>query len=263
MFATAAFFRAQGIHISIESDSPPRTALGGSSVAAVALVRAFMEIRRRNGLRAVVDGRPIALLAHAIEESVAGVPCGYQDQLAAVFGGANVWRWLVLPPGRVFRREVLIPARGLRGLGPHLLVAYVGVPHESRDINGQWVRQFVAGKQRAEWAEIVACTRRFAELLRRRDFSAAAAVMNRELDIRQRMTPRVLDPLGRRLAAAARRQGCGARFTGSGGGGCLWAIGEADAVAHLKPLWQQILAGRRGARLLDAAVAREGLKNIT
>ena len=260
MFATAAFFHAQGIHIFIESDSPPRSALGGSSAAAVALVRALMEIRQREGLAALVGGRSIALMAHAIEESVAGVPCGYQDQLAAVFGGVNAWHWLALPPEQVFRREVLIPRRGLRGLEPHLLVAYVGVPHESRDINGQWVQQFVFGKYRAEWAEIVACTRRFADLLRRRDYSAAAAVMNRELDLRQRMTPNVLDHLGRKLTAAARRQGCSARFTGAGGGGCLWAIGEAGAVARLKPLWQQVLAERREAHLLDAGVAGEGLR---
>jgi D-glycero-alpha-D-manno-heptose-7-phosphate kinase len=260
MFATAAFFHAQGIHIRIESASPPRSALGGSSAAAVALVRALMEVRQRDGLAAFVDCRSIALIAHAIEESVAGVPCGYQDQLAAVFGGVHAWQWLALPPKQIFRREVLIPRRGLRALEPHLLAAYVGVPHESRDINGQWVQQFVSGKYRTEWAEIVACTRRFAEVLRRGDYAAAAAAMARELDIRQRMTPNVLDRLGCKLAAAARRQGCSARFTGAGGGGCLWAIGEADAVARVKPLWRRILSERREAHLLDVTVARQGLR---
>jgi D-glycero-alpha-D-manno-heptose-7-phosphate kinase len=122
------------------------------------------------------------------------------------------------------------------------------------------VQQFVAGKYRTEWAEIIACTRRFARLLRRGDYSAAAAVMNRETDIRKRMTPDVVDHLGRSLTAAARRQGCGARFTGAGGGGCLWTIGEADAVADLKPLWRQMMAERREARLLEAKVAGQGLR---
>lgn len=260
MFATAAFFHAQGVHIHIESDSPPRSALGGSSAAGVALVRAFMETRLRDGLVAPADGRSIALVAHAIEESVAGVPCGYQDQLAAVFGGVNAWHWRAPPRGRVFRRETLVRSRSLRGLEPHLLVAYVGVPHESSDINGRWVQQFVFGKFRTEWADIIACTRRFADYLRRRDYSAAAAVMNREMDIRRRMTPDVLDRVGAKLTAAARRQGCGARITGAGGGGCLWAIGEADAVARLKPLWLQILAERRAAHLLEVKVAGQGLR---
>jgi D-glycero-alpha-D-manno-heptose-7-phosphate kinase len=260
MFATAAFYNAQGIHIQVESDSPPRSALGGSSVAAVALVRAFMEVLRRSRSTAVVDGRSISLLAHAVEESVAGVPCGYQDQLAAAFGGVNAWHWLTLPQAQVFRRETLIPRSGLRGLEPHLLAAYAGVPHESSDINSRWLRQFVDGRFRTEWADILACTRRFADALRRLDFDGAAAAMNRETDIRRRMTPDVLDPLGRRLTAAARRCGCGARFTGAGGGGCLWAIGAADAVAQLRPVWQGILAERRLAHLLDVRVAGHGLK---
>jgi D-glycero-alpha-D-manno-heptose-7-phosphate kinase len=37
IFAIAAYFRAEGVHIVIESSSPPRSALGGSSAAAVAL----------------------------------------------------------------------------------------------------------------------------------------------------------------------------------------------------------------------------------
>ena len=78
-----------------------------------------------------------------------------------------------------------------------LLVAYVGVPHESSDINGRWVHQFVSGKFRTEWADIVACARQFADLLRCRNYSAAAAVMNREMDIRRRMTPDIVDrPVG-------------------------------------------------------------------
>ena len=260
MFATAAFFHAHGVHIQIESDSPPRSALGGSSAAAVALVRAFMLIRQRDGRAAPVDSRSVALVAQAIEESVAGVPCGYQDQLAAVFGGVNAWHWLAPPRKQVFRREALVPRSGLRRLEPHLLVAYVGVPHESSDINGRWVQQFVFGKYRTDWADVVACARQFADLLRRREYSAAAAVMNREMDIRRRMTPEVLDRLGGNLTAAARGQSCSARITGAGGGGCLWAIGESDAVASLKPLWLQILAERKEARLLEVKVADQGLR---
>jgi D-glycero-alpha-D-manno-heptose-7-phosphate kinase len=260
MFATAAFFHAQGVHIRIESDSPPRSALGGSSVAAVALVRAFAEIRRRGGAAAPSDGPSVALLAHAIEESVAGVPCGYQDQLAAVFGGVNAWHWLASPRSPVFRREALVPPSGLRGLEPHLLAAYAGVPHESSDINARWVRQFVGGRYRMEWGEILACTRRFADALQRRDFESAAAAMNRETDVRRKMTPQVLDRLGLQLVEAARRWGCGARFTGAGGGGCLWAIGPTDAISGLKSDWEQILYHRRGAQLLDATVAVTGIK---
>ena len=54
MFAIAAYFRAGGIHIQIESASPPRSALGGSSAAAVALVAALAEARPDQEQRPVV-----------------------------------------------------------------------------------------------------------------------------------------------------------------------------------------------------------------
>jgi D-glycero-alpha-D-manno-heptose-7-phosphate kinase len=261
MFAVATFFQAAGVHISIHSASPPRSALGGSSAAAVALVGAFLHARRRRPTTMFdVHQRFVALLAHAIEESVAGVPCGFQDQLAALFGGVNAWYWLALPQSEVFRRQALTERDGWRRLERHWLVAYVGVPHTSADINGQWVRQFVSGRHRQEWIDIIACTRRFAAALRRRNYAEAGEAMNREVDLRRRMTPGVLDAIGRKLSAAARRYGCGARFTGAGAGGCLWAVGEAEAIARLKPIWQDILAARRQARLLAARVAGQGLQ---
>jgi D-glycero-alpha-D-manno-heptose-7-phosphate kinase len=260
MFAMADVFRAAGVQIAIDSESPPRSALGGSSVAAVALAAALSEARRRCSPRAETSARSIGLLAHAVEESVAGVPCGYQDQLAAVYGGVNAWRWIALPRTSVFQRQSVVPCRRYAELEERMLVAYCGIPHESRDINGRWVRQFVSGRTRQPWEEIACWTHRFVDALKRCDYGAAADAMNRETAVRRGLTPDVLDGIGRRLVAAARRGGCGARFTGAGGGGCLWALGEADAVARLRPRWQAILGQRPGARLLDARVAREGLR---
>lgn len=258
IFAVAAFFNVEGVHIRIHSESPPRSALGGSSVAAAVLVGALHKLRRSRDGRRPVDRRLTALIAHGIEESVAGVPCGFQDQLAGVYGGVNLWNWL--PLAAVFRRDILLPRARLRELERHLLLAYVGIPHESSDINGRWVRQFLSGRHRAEWADIVRLTRGFAAALRGRRYAHAAELMNRETDIRRRMTADVLDATGRRLVAAARRSGCGARFTGAGGGGCIWAIGEADGISGLRPRWAEVLAGRSDARLLPAAVAAEGLR---
>jgi D-glycero-alpha-D-manno-heptose-7-phosphate kinase len=117
MFAVSAYFDAAGVHVRIDSSSPPRSALGGSSAAAVALVAAFLAARDALELTAPVRRR-IALLAHAIEESVAGVPCGRQDQLAAAFGGVNAWHWEPRPTGFFHRRTAagVVPATYFTGL---------------------------------------------------------------------------------------------------------------------------------------------------
>ncbi|MFO7707724.1 MAG: galactokinase [Desulfobacterales bacterium] len=260
MFAVADLFQASGVHIRIDSASPPRSALGGSSVAAVALAAALSAAGRRARGDAAMRPRSIALLAHAVEEGVAGVPCGYQDQLAAAYGGVHAWYWAALPRTTIFRRRVVVPARRHAELNRHILAAYGGIPHVSADINGRWVRQFVSGRTRAAWEEIVRLTHRFVDALARADYGAAAAAMRRETALRRRLTPAVLDATGRELAGAAGRCGCAARFTGAGGGGCVWAIGEADAVARLAPRWREILGRRRGAHLIPAEVAGAGIK---
>ena len=61
--------------------------------------------------------------------------------------------------------------------------------------------------------------------------AAAADAMNRETALRKRMTPEVLDDMGDCLAAAAVQCGCGARFTGAGGGGCILCLPDDDPSA--------------------------------
>jgi D-glycero-alpha-D-manno-heptose-7-phosphate kinase len=259
MFAVADTFGASGVHIRIRSTSPPRSGLGGSSVAAVALVAALSKAFALTG-RAALSPEKTALLAHAIEQGVAGVPCGMQDQLAAAFGGVNAWIWPAAPDARPFRREPLLPSHRLDRLNRHLLVAYLGVEHVSSDVNGTWIRQFTSGQHRHAWKEIIGLTRAFADALGRLDVAAAADAMNRETAIRKTMTPEVLDAMGDDLAAAAVACGCGARFTGAGGGGCMWSLGAPDDVAALKPTWQQLLSRRAGARLLACGLDAGGVR---
>ena len=140
-----------------------------------------------------------------------------------------------------------------------MLVAYCGIPHESRQVNRVWVDQFIAGATRKEWVSIAAHTRRFEDALLARQYQPAAEAMNHETAIRRRMTPEVLDEMGEKLIAAAVRLGCGGRFTGAGGGGCIWAIGETSAIDPLRNTWKNILAHKPEARLLDVQVDADGL----
>lgn len=260
MFATATYFNAGGVHIDIESGSPPRSALGGSSVAAVALVAALATVFQRGGESDNnINRRLIALLAYKLEETVAGVPCGSQDQLAAAYGGVHVWYWKNRPDRSHFKRIVAVKKEYHKELERRLLLAYCGKPHVSKDINGRWIQQFFAGKNRVVWKEIIDQTRQFAAALTDRNYSQAVVHMNRETALRRAMTPDVLDNVGVRLVESALQNGCGARFTGAGGGGCIWALGESENVDRLRPLWEESLSTRKEARLLDAKIDTAGV----
>jgi D-glycero-alpha-D-manno-heptose-7-phosphate kinase len=259
IFAIADHFRIDGVHIEIESESPPRSALGGSSTAAVSLIGALSRVVSAEGAPQM-GKEQIVLLAHAIEEAVAGVACGLQDHLAAVYGGVHAWHWPREPEEPRFQGRELLKQEDYPELEAALLVAYCGVPHVSHDINKRWIDQFLRGETRALWPRIVSSTAAFVDAMKKKDWRGAAAAMNQEVDIRIQMTPDVFDDVGIALVEAARALGCGARFTGAGGGGCIWALGEERQVRALQPAWRDVVSVRQGAKLLDARVSPKGLQ---
>ena len=259
MFAIAAYFNARNIHVQIESQSPPRGAMGGSSAAAVALIAAFSKLMQQSASKKPLTRPQTAILAHGLEESVARIPCGFQDQLAAVYGGVNAWFWPVSIENSQFRKKMVLRKELHKDFESHLLLAYCGKPHESRDINSRWVQQFLSGKFRDFWSEIVLCTRQFVAAVSDRNYIQAAALMNRETGIRKKMTPDVLNEIGNQLVEAAVADNCGARFTGAGGGGCIWALGEVKHIDRLKPVWEDILSTENEGRLLDMKIDSQGL----
>lgn len=258
MVAVANYFEADGVKITIESSSPPRSALGGSSAAAVALVAAFSKAGQLAGA-GPMSKKQMAMLAYTLEGSVAGVPCGLQDHLSAAFGKVHAWHWPNTFDAPPFRREAVLTPANFNRMKKHLLVAYCGIPHESRSLNSQWVKQFLAGRHRDKWIEICSLTQKFVEALKELNYRKAAEFMNREVDLRRAMTPWVLDDVGKKLCTAAKTVHCGARFTGAGGGGCIWALGQIEDVDRLRAMWENILKKSRGAVMLDTAIDRKGV----
>ncbi|PIE62028.1 MAG: galactokinase [Desulfobacterales bacterium] len=255
MVAVARYFNAHGVHIDINSTSPPRSALGGSSSAATAVIGAFYAAMGEHP-----SPEHIAWLAHYLESAVAGVPCGVQDQTAAVFGGVNLWEWTFGENGPKFIQHELCSDGGKReNLNDHFLVAYCGLPHESKDINGKWVQAFKHGAAVETFERIIRLTKDFSAAMADGQFRQAAVLMNKETHLRQRLTPEVLDNTGKQLFETAALVNCGARFTGAGGGGCLWAVGQKEDINALTENWQQILEGVPGAGILDTKVDPRGI----
>ena len=70
----------------------------------------------------------------------------------------------------------------------------------------------------------------------------------------------LLDKIGVKLVDAAVKNNCGARFTGAGGGGCIWAVGDVNDIDRLKHKWEIILSGRKAAGLLNVKIDGQGLR---
>lgn len=260
MLAVMTALGAAGLEVEIESTSPPRSSLGGSSVAAVALIKAISFLRSSAFGEPELSPFDISFLAHNIEEGVARIPCGAQDQLAAAYGGVNMWLWGLNNDACGYAGMHLIKDEEIAKFQDGFALAYCGNPHDSSDINNRWVESFLAGEHRQKWIDTVLLTHQFGQALKAFNMPVMIESMNKEADLRIEMTPAVLDEAGRELNRAARDLGCGARFTGAGGGGCIWAIGEPEQIAALKKTWGGITANYEGARVLDTQIDPEGAR---
>lgn len=257
-FAAVSYFGFHGVEVDIRSDAPVKSALGGSSAAAVALIKALGKVSFRPGVERV--GRKETLhLAYQLEDGINGGYCGMQDHAAAVYGGVHLWEWRYGTPGAPFTRTPLLDAEGREALSRRLLVAYSGKSHASLPTNRRWVRDFLSGKTRGAWVEANGIVRRFAGALRDRRWRQAGRLLREEMALRREITPEALIPVTDRLVRQAEAAGCGARFAGAGAGGCLWAIGESTAIGQLRRSWQQTLSPVPGAGILDCRVDPQGV----
>ena len=74
------------------------------------------------------------------------------------------------------------------------------------------------------------------------------------------MTPDALIPVTEELIDQAEKIGCGARFTGAGGGGSLWALGEKDRIRDLRGMWDKTLVPVKGGKVLECAIDANGVR---
>jgi len=255
-FAAVSHFGCHGIHVHIQSESPVKSALGGSSTALIALLKALSTVQA--GAKHLTP-KEILYLAYQLEDAVGGGNCGIQDQAAAVYGGVHQWLWRYGEPKVLYRKVPLLDRKGQKALSQRILVAYSGKAHVSSRTNRNWIKGFLSGRTRTGWIEANEVVHRFARAIQGQQWEEAAWFVREEMAIRRKLTPEALTPVTAKLVSQAEQVGCGARFAGAGAGGSLWAIGELDRIERLKEVWEKALKPIKTARILPCALDAAGV----
>jgi D-glycero-alpha-D-manno-heptose-7-phosphate kinase len=257
--ATVNYFGFHGLEVTIHSDSPVKSALGGSSTALVALIKALSRLQVQLGEKDLTRSQ-ILHMGYHIEDGISGGNCGMQDQAAAVYGGVNLWSWTYGNKSHPFSRETLIKGQDMTEISQCITVAFSGKSHVSARVNRSWVNDFLSGRTRTGWIEANEVVKRLAASIKEKDWISAAGLLRDEMKIRKKITPDALIPLTSELIHRAEKIGCGARFTGAGAGGSLWAIGEPDKIRAVEGIWGKILSQVKGAGILRCSVDPVGIK---
>ncbi|MBN2059503.1 MAG: hypothetical protein JW882_03705 [Deltaproteobacteria bacterium] len=257
-FAAAAYFGFHGLEIRIRSDSPVKSALGGSSTGIVALLKALSGLCEAIGMKGL-SRKEILHLGYHIEDGITGGNCGLQDQAAAVYGGVNRWLWRYGRGDKNPGRERLIDRNGEKELSERIVVAFSGKSHFSAEINRAWIRSFLKGETRHGWIKVNEIVSRFGDSIRERDWEKASSLLKAEMSIRRQITPDVLIPETSMLIDQAEGSGCAARFAGAGAGGSVWAFGDPDKIRRLKYIWAESLKNIKDGMVLECSVDHSGV----
>jgi D-glycero-alpha-D-manno-heptose-7-phosphate kinase len=255
-FGAAAHFDAHGLEVKIKSDSPVKSALGGSSTALVALIKALSKVTGTTR----ISRKTLLHLAYALEDGISGGNCGLQDQAAAVYGGLSQWKWRYGRESAPFERIPLLDRAGEQEFSRRLLVAYSGKSHVSATTNRRWIKGFLTGRTREGWIHANEIVHRIAKAIRRQNWRQVALGLREEMALRKRLTPEALIPITEKLIHEAEKMGCGARFAGAGAGGSIWAIGPLRSVQQLRAVWADALGPIDHARILDCEIDPRGVK---
>ncbi len=258
-FAAISHFAFHGLQVHIRSDSPVKSALGGSSTALTALLKALSKLSTAAGGKKF-SAREILHMGYHLEDGVSGGNCGIQDQAAAVYGGVNRWTWRYGERGSPFKREPLLDMNGKRELSRRILVAFSGKSHASLRINRTWINDFLSGETRSGWVKVNEVVDSLAAAIKTKEWDKAARLLREELAIRRDITPDALIPLTEELVDRAENLGCGARFAGAGGGGTVWALGKLDRIRKLRKIWEGILAPIKGGKILECEIDPMGMR---
>lgn len=252
--ALICYFGVHGFYIDIRTEFPFQSGLGGSGAVAIAIIGAIYSALNRKAPRPRYFRR-LVQIAHHLEDSLFG-NTGMQDQAAALYGGANLWEWQYADHLN-FRRQPLVS--DLSSLDEHILLAYTGRPHLQSQNGSQMLDKFKENAALSLLASISEQARRFAELLKCRNYRLAGESLTAEYHLRSTLLPVLLqDDL--ELIEMATDVQCGVSVTGRGGGGCIWAIGEKQDIADLKKQWIGAFERRKVGYLLPVSVTRAGLK---
>jgi D-glycero-alpha-D-manno-heptose-7-phosphate kinase len=258
-FAAVAHFDLHGLDVRIRAASPVKAALGGSSTALVALIKALSKLSESVG-RPGLSREKILHLGYHLEDAVSPGKCGIQDQAAAVYGGVHRWTWHYEKGNRLFRREPLLDRGGQQELSARILLAYSGTSHVSARMNQVWINDFLSGKTRAGWIQANDIVKRLAKAIKEKAWEESARLLREETALRRRITPAALIPVTERLVDQAEAAGCGARFTGAGAGGSVWALGDRHRIETLRETWLATLAPVKGAGVLKCGVESTGVR---
>ena len=269
----------QGFSLQLWTEIPRQSGLGGSSTL-ILLTLAAMRALYALDLRHHHDYL-LAELTQRTEEYELGIECGYADRYAPILGGLAYMDYRGKLIHKPLGQEPLVTYERLDSYAPQvpLVVCSSGVQHDSGDVHGRmrpiyleehaaWTQQGGAVPPMVQFMQGAwECAWRGKYALLAQDWSEFGQLMNRNhMLVDQMMSYCGFDDgagwVNNALIEAAHQLGAlGAKLTGAGGGGSVFALVPAASQAAFLSGWQAAAGslGLDSAKFFVPQIAKQGL----
>ncbi len=235
----------KGLEVYVRSDVPPKSGLGGSASAFVAMIGLFNEM---NGVK--MDRQKIAELAVKLEREELGNFGGRQDQYASSFGGINFLEFG--KGGKVKVSPIRMKEGHVLELEKSLLMVYAAERSASGDIISDQMKRYSLDKGKGVGtSDALDKTKEAAIGIRKALESGDLNEFGRLLDegwkLKKKFSPLISNSGIDRIYEAALSSGAmGGKISGAGGGGFMFfycepnkehRVAERLRAMELDPKW--------------------------
>ncbi len=214
-----------GIHLTLESGSPPGAGLGGSSTMGVTLYKALCKYSERPYNRKEAIQTIKAIEAKILNKG----PCGYQDYYPALYGGILA----LVPKNEGVQVEQFFNKKLASFLQDHLSLVYSGALRLSAINNWEVYKSFFDGdkKVRAGLQSIAKLAKAAYECLNSEDYKFFLELICEEGKEREALFSGIVTQEMRQFYRSLDEQGLvkGMKVCGAGGGGCFILVHEKEA----------------------------------
>ena len=244
------FDDSTGLEIHHQGDLPARSGIGSSSSFTVGLIKALTALRGQT-----IGKRALALKAIELEREILKEHVGWQDQVAAAYGGMNLIEFSAR--GLFTVRPLAIPSSRLTELEAHLMLFYTGTSRLSSEVAADIIANI--GAKRQVLTQLHRMVGEAVSILRSGDLDDLGRLLHESWMLKRELSPSVTSPAVELAYETAIRHGAlGGKLLGAGGTGFMAFYVPRDKQSLVKDALMQCLPvpfalASQGSRIVYSA----------
>ncbi len=222
-----------GVEIHHDGDLPARSGLGSSSSFTIGLLNALYALKGR-----MASARQLASDTIYVEQEMKGECVGFQDSVAAAFGGFN--RINFAPAGEFRVTPITVGNGRLRLLAAHLMLVYTGQVRDASEIAQEQVR--LTPQRTAEIAAMQDQVDEAVKIVCGGDLLDFGRLMHEGWLLKKSLSPKITTALSDTIYEVAQKHGAiGGKICGAGGGGFFLLFVPPNCRAEVKAALKDFL----------------------